>query len=78
MLFTSFLVFTNVCSYLWTKKDTHFQVAEKTSHLRPIELKLVPMALEGSAFRGKVLDVDELMSYRSFFAVRFEYFIFAV
>ncbi|OIW13804.1 hypothetical protein TanjilG_31693 [Lupinus angustifolius] len=44
------------------------KVAEKTSLLRPIELKLVPVALEGSAFRSKVLDTDELMSYCGFFA----------
>lgn len=46
------------------------QVAEKTSLLRPVELKLVPMALEGSAFRTKFLDTDELLSYTSWFAVR--------
>ncbi|WVY97846.1 hypothetical protein V8G54_029997 [Vigna mungo] len=45
------------------------KVAEKTALLRPIELKIVPMALEGSAFRGKVLDTDELMGYCGFFAV---------
>ncbi|KAL7001518.1 putative inactive ATP-dependent zinc metalloprotease FTSHI 5, chloroplastic [Sarracenia purpurea var. burkii] len=44
------------------------KVAEKTSLLRPIELKLVPMALEGSAFRSKFLDTDELMSYVDWFA----------
>lgn len=44
------------------------KVAEKTALLRPIELKLVPIALEGSAFRSKVLDTDEIMSYCSFFA----------
>ncbi|QCE07449.1 cell division protease FtsH [Vigna unguiculata] len=44
------------------------KVAEKTALLRPIELKVVPMALEGSAFRGKVLDTDELMGYCGFFA----------
>lgn len=44
------------------------KVAEKTALLRPIELKLVPVALEGSAFRGKFLDMDELMSYCSWFA----------
>ncbi|XP_061371353.1 probable inactive ATP-dependent zinc metalloprotease FTSHI 5, chloroplastic [Gastrolobium bilobum] len=44
------------------------KVAEKTALLRPIELQLVPVALEGSAFRSKVLDTDELMSYFSFFA----------
>ncbi|KAG4133841.1 hypothetical protein ERO13_D08G115150v2, partial [Gossypium hirsutum] len=43
-------------------------VAEKTALLRPIELKLVPVALEGSAFRSKFLDTDELMSYCSWFA----------
>ncbi|TYH53488.1 hypothetical protein ES332_D09G103700v1 [Gossypium tomentosum] len=42
--------------------------AEKTALLRPIELKLVPVALEGSAFRSKFLDTDELMSYCSWFA----------
>lgn len=47
----------------------NFQVAEKTALLRPIELKIVPMALEGSAFRSKVLDTDELMGYCGFFAV---------
>ncbi|XP_052203783.1 probable inactive ATP-dependent zinc metalloprotease FTSHI 5, chloroplastic isoform X2 [Diospyros lotus] len=44
------------------------KVAEKTALLRPIELKLVPMALEASAFRSKFLDTDELMSYVSWFA----------
>ncbi|MFQ6627003.1 hypothetical protein Gotur_004732, partial [Gossypium turneri] len=44
-------------------------VAEKTTLLRPIELKLVPVALEGSAFRSKFLYTDELMSYCSWFAV---------
>lgn len=44
------------------------KVAEKTALLRPIELKLVPVALEGSAFRSKFLDTDELMSYSSWFA----------
>ncbi|KAA8533356.1 hypothetical protein F0562_033111 [Nyssa sinensis] len=39
------------------------KVAEKTALLRPIELKLVPMAVEGCAFRSKFLDTDELMSY---------------
>ncbi|ONK71896.1 uncharacterized protein A4U43_C04F13490 [Asparagus officinalis] len=43
------------------------QVAEKTTLLRPIELKLVPLALEGSAFRSKFLDTDELMCYCSWF-----------
>lgn len=51
-------------------KFVHFQVAEKTALLRPIELQLVPVALEGGAFQRKVLDTDELMSYCSFFAVR--------
>ncbi|XP_050382303.1 probable inactive ATP-dependent zinc metalloprotease FTSHI 5, chloroplastic [Argentina anserina] len=44
------------------------KVAEKTALLRPIELKLVPASLEGSAFRSKFLDADELMSYTSWFA----------
>ncbi|XP_056168154.1 probable inactive ATP-dependent zinc metalloprotease FTSHI 5, chloroplastic isoform X4 [Syzygium oleosum] len=44
------------------------KVAEKTALLRPIELKLVPVALEGSAFRSKFVDADELMSYCSWFA----------
>ncbi|XP_057478276.1 probable inactive ATP-dependent zinc metalloprotease FTSHI 5, chloroplastic [Actinidia eriantha] len=44
------------------------KVAEKTALLFPTELKLVPMALEGSAFRGKYLDKDELMCYVSWFA----------
>ncbi|KAK6915313.1 ATPase, AAA-type, core [Dillenia turbinata] len=44
------------------------KVAEKTALLRPIELKLVPMALEGSAFRSKFLDADELLSYCSWYA----------
>lgn len=44
------------------------KVAEKTSLLRPVELKLVPVALEGSAFRSKFLDTDELLSYTSWFA----------
>lgn len=44
------------------------KVAEKTSLLRPVELKLVPLALEGSAFRSKFLDTDELMGYSSLFA----------
>ncbi|XP_059437221.1 probable inactive ATP-dependent zinc metalloprotease FTSHI 5, chloroplastic [Corylus avellana] len=44
------------------------KVAEKTALLRPIELKLVPVALEGGAFRSKFLDTDELMSYCSWFA----------
>ncbi|XP_057515856.1 probable inactive ATP-dependent zinc metalloprotease FTSHI 5, chloroplastic isoform X2 [Amaranthus tricolor] len=44
------------------------KVAEKTTLLRPIELKLVPVALEGSAFRNKILDTDELLSYCSWIA----------
>ncbi|XP_072999076.1 probable inactive ATP-dependent zinc metalloprotease FTSHI 5, chloroplastic [Typha latifolia] len=44
------------------------KVAEKTILLRPVELKLVPLALEGSAFRNKFLDTDELMCYCSWFA----------
>lgn len=44
------------------------KVAEKTALLRPIELKLVPLALEGSAFRNKFLDTDELLSYCGWFA----------
>ncbi|RVW38072.1 Retrovirus-related Pol polyprotein from transposon RE2 [Vitis vinifera] len=45
----------------------------KTALLRPVELKLVPVALEGSAFRSKFLDVDELMSYCSWFALLFSF-----
>ncbi|XP_071702217.1 probable inactive ATP-dependent zinc metalloprotease FTSHI 5, chloroplastic [Rutidosis leptorrhynchoides] len=44
------------------------KVAEKTALLRPVELKLVPVALEGSAFRTKFLDTDELLGYTSFIA----------
>ncbi|XP_047261034.1 probable inactive ATP-dependent zinc metalloprotease FTSHI 5, chloroplastic isoform X4 [Capsicum annuum] len=44
------------------------KVAEKTALLRLSELKLVPVALEGSAFRSKFLDIDELMTYCSWFA----------
>ncbi|KAK9735619.1 hypothetical protein RND81_04G216200 [Saponaria officinalis] len=44
------------------------KVAEKTALLRPIELKLVPVALEGTAFRSKFLDTEELMNYCSWFA----------
>lgn len=44
------------------------KVAEKTTLLRPIELKRVPLSLEGSAFRRKFVDTDELMSYCSWFA----------
>ncbi|KAK3172166.1 hypothetical protein Dsin_033173 [Dipteronia sinensis] len=36
------------------------KVADKTALLRPIELNLFPVALEGSAFRSKFLDTDEL------------------
>ncbi|XP_052622492.1 uncharacterized protein LOC128127827 [Lactuca sativa] len=36
--------------------------------LRPVEVKLVPMSLEGIAFRTKVLDTDELMNYTSLIA----------
>ena len=68
-LLRSFVIIDG-CSYLWTQKAVHFQVAEKTTLLRPIELKIVPMALEGNAFRRKVLDTDELMDYCGLFAVR--------
>ncbi|KAG9445869.1 hypothetical protein H6P81_011997 [Aristolochia fimbriata] len=44
------------------------KVAEKTALLRPMELKLVPMSLEGAAFRNKFLDADELLSYCSWIA----------
>nr|QKY65100.1 AAA-type ATPase family protein [Passiflora contracta] len=44
------------------------KVAEKTSLLRPTDLKSIPVALEGSAFRNKFLDTDELMSYCTWFA----------
>nr|QKY65106.1 AAA-type ATPase family protein [Passiflora pittieri] len=44
------------------------KVAEKTSLLLPTDLKAVPVALEGSAFRNKFFDTDELMSYCSWFA----------
>ena len=44
-------------------------MAEKTAYLRPTELKHVPVALEGSAFRNKFLDIDELISYCSWYAV---------
>ncbi|XP_042986960.1 probable inactive ATP-dependent zinc metalloprotease FTSHI 5, chloroplastic isoform X2 [Carya illinoinensis] len=56
---------SNVRELFQTARDL---VAEKTALLRPIELKLVPVALEGSAFRSKFLDPDELMSYCSWFA----------
>lgn len=49
----------------------YVQVAEKTALLRPVELKLVPVALEGSAFRTKFLDTDELLGYTSWIAVYF-------
>jgi hypothetical protein len=44
------------------------KVAEKTSLLRPIELQLVPLALEGNAFKFKFLDYDEVLTYVSWFA----------
>ncbi|CAI9273016.1 unnamed protein product [Lactuca saligna] len=44
------------------------KVAEKMAFLRPVEVKLVPMSLEGVAFRTKVLDIDELMNYTSLIA----------
>ncbi|KAI3812339.1 hypothetical protein L1987_17046 [Smallanthus sonchifolius] len=47
--------------------DWH-KVAEKTALLRPVELQLVPVALEGSAFRTKFLDKDELLGYTSLIA----------
>ena len=50
------------------------QVAEKTALLRPVELKLVPVALEGAAFRTKFLDTDELLGYTSWIAVIFSFF----
>ncbi|KAL3728221.1 hypothetical protein ACJRO7_032896 [Eucalyptus globulus] len=37
--------------------------------LRPMGLKLVPVALEGSAFPSKFVDADELMTYCSWFAL---------
>lgn len=52
------------------------QVAEKTAGLRAVELKRVPMSLEGSAFRSKFLDVDELLSYCSWFAVRIHFLLY--
>lgn len=58
-----------ISSLSWLVNSSWFQVSEKTSILRPIELKLVPMALESSAFRSKFLDADELLSYVSWFAV---------
>ncbi|KAJ8421422.1 hypothetical protein Cgig2_030837 [Carnegiea gigantea] len=44
------------------------KVAGKTALLRPIDLKVVPVALEGSAFRNKFLDTDELISYCGWYA----------
>lgn len=44
------------------------KVAEKTSSMHPVELKSVPLALEGSAFKSKFLDTEELKSYCSWFA----------
>ncbi|CAA0833428.1 FtsH extracellular protease family [Striga hermonthica] len=44
------------------------KVAEKTAFLLPVELKYVPLSLEGNAFRSKFVDTDELMSYCSWFA----------
>ena len=60
----------NVVIFSWYLNILCLQVAEKTALLRPIELKLVPVALEGSAFRSKFLDTDELMNYCGWFAVR--------
>ncbi|KAL8171854.1 hypothetical protein V2J09_023658 [Rumex salicifolius] len=51
-----------VDSVNWSK------VAEKTANLFPVDLKRVPVALEGSAFRSKFLDRDELLSYCGWFA----------
>ncbi|KAL5983593.1 hypothetical protein ACLOJK_017681 [Asimina triloba] len=48
-------------------------VAEKTILLPSVDLKHIPLALEGSAFRNKYLDMDELMSYCSWFAHWLEY-----
>ncbi|KAL7618399.1 hypothetical protein Lser_V15G02309 [Lactuca serriola] len=45
-----------------------WQKAKKTAFLHPVEVKLVPMSLEGVAFRTKVLDTDELMNYTSLIA----------
>ncbi|CAI9271285.1 unnamed protein product [Lactuca saligna] len=44
------------------------KVAEKMAFLRPVEVKLVPVSLEGIAFRTKVLNTDELMNYTSLIA----------
>ncbi|KAG0502734.1 hypothetical protein HPP92_002806 [Vanilla planifolia] len=44
------------------------KVAEKTAMLKPVQLKYVPIALEGSAFRNKRLDMDELWCYCTWFA----------
>lgn len=60
-------------NFSWYLIVLFLQVAEKTTLLRPIELKLVPVALEASAFRSKFLDTDELMSYCGWFAVRNNY-----
>lgn len=54
------------------------QVAEKTAGLRAVELKRVPMSLEGSAFRSKFLDVDELLNYCSWFAVRTHFLLYTL
>ncbi|KAJ4810110.1 ATP-dependent zinc metalloprotease FtsH [Rhynchospora pubera] len=43
------------------------KVAEKTSSLRPSELRHVPIALESHAFRNKFVDPDELLSYCGWF-----------
>lgn len=76
VLFVHGLLITKLCLttyYGWFKLTIllilFMQVAEKTALLRPIELKLVPMALESSAFRSKFLDTDELLSYCSWLAV---------
>lgn len=74
---SSYSTFFNVVSliylvniFFWYIDLIYLQVAEKTVLLRPVELKLVPVALEGSAFRSKFLDTDELMGYCSWLAVR--------
>lgn len=64
-----FLVLYSLFPLSWLVNSSWSQVSEKTALLRPIELKLVPMALESSAFRSKFLDTDELLSYVSWFAV---------
>ncbi|KAK9161714.1 hypothetical protein Syun_008055 [Stephania yunnanensis] len=63
-----FVDWKKVVSYLLDDASEYLIVAEKTALLRPSELKLVPLALEGSAFRSKFLDTDELMSYCGWFA----------